>query len=194
MNNKPYLFIVTGRPGAGKTTFSKKLSSEIFMPVISRDEIKEGYVHTFGKSHAELPEETNKIVNDIFQSTLKGLIDGNVSVIAEAAFQHKIWSYLLEPFMEMARLYLLICKIDDRVALNRFVERGLNNPLREYFHRDKGVDMARKGVELEVRPYEEPRFNVPTLYIDTTADYSQSIQEIKEIVFDDSFKSALAPQ
>ena len=192
MNNKPYLFIVTGRPGAGKTTFSKKLSSEIFMPAISRDEIKEGYVHTFGKSHAELPEETNMIVNDIFRDTLKNLITSNVSVIAEAAFQQKVWSYILEPFMEVARIYLIICKIDDRVALNRFVERGLNNPLREYFHRDKGVDMARKGVELSINPYEEPCFDVPKLYVDTTADYSHVIDEVKGIVFDDSVKSSLA--
>jgi len=51
---KPYLLVVTGRPGAGKTTFAKNLGNEIFMPVISRDQIKEGYVHTFGKRHTEL--------------------------------------------------------------------------------------------------------------------------------------------
>ena len=53
---KPYLIAVTGRPGAGKSTFAHALGQRAFLPVISRDEIKEGYVHTFGKSHAELPE------------------------------------------------------------------------------------------------------------------------------------------
>jgi adenylate kinase family enzyme len=57
---KPYLLVVTGRPGSGKTTFAKELGSEISMPVISRDQIKEGYVHTFGKRHTELPEEANE--------------------------------------------------------------------------------------------------------------------------------------
>jgi adenylate kinase family enzyme len=175
---EPYLLVVTGRPGAGKTTFAKELSNEIFMPVISRDQIKEGYVHTFGKRHTELPEEANKIATEIFFDTLMGLLTNNVSVIAEAAFQHKVWLNRLEQFMEKARIYLLICKVDDKVALDRFVRRGLDNTLREYFHGDKGVDMARKGIELSVSPYEEPRLDVPTFYIDTSGKYSPSIKEL----------------
>jgi hypothetical protein len=106
------------------------------------------------------------------------LLTNNVSVIAEAAFQHKIWSTMLEQFMEKARIYLLICKVDDKVALDRFVRRGLDNTLREYFHGDKGVDMVRRGIELSVSPYEEPRLDLPTFYIDTSGEYSPSIKEL----------------
>lgn len=175
---KPYLLVVTGRPGSGKTTFAKQLGSEICMPVISRDQIKEGYVHTFGKRHAEFPEGANNIATEIFFDTLKGLVTSNVSVIAEAAFQHRIWSMMLEQFMGRARICLLICKVDDKVALDRYVKRGLDNPLREYFHGDTGVDMARKGIELRVSPYDEPRLGVPTFYIDTSGEYSPSIKEL----------------
>lgn len=83
---KPYLLVVTGRPGSGKTTFAKEFGGEIFMPVISWDQIKEGYVHTFRKRHTELPEEVNKMATEIFFDTLMGLVTNNVSVIAEAAF------------------------------------------------------------------------------------------------------------
>jgi hypothetical protein len=102
-----------------------------------------------------------------------------VSVIAEAAFQHRIWSAMLEQFMGKARVYLLICKVDEKIALDRFVRRGLDNPLREYFHGDKGVDMARKGIELSVSPYEEPRIDVPKFYIDTSGEYTPSIKELR---------------
>lgn len=175
---KPYLLVVTGRPGSGKTTFAKELGNEIFMPVISRDQIKEGYVHTFDKRHTELPEDANKIATKIFFDTLMGLVTNNVSVIAEAAFQHKIWSAMLEAFMDKAQVCLLICKVDDKIALDRFVQRGLNNNLREYFHGDKGVDMARKGIELSVSPYEEPKLDVPTFYIDTTGEYNPPVKEL----------------
>lgn len=176
--SKPYLIIVTGRPGAGKTTFATKLGHEICMPVISRDQIKEGYLHTLGKGHNELPEEINQTATKIFFDTLMGLITNNVSVIAEAAFQHRIWSTMLEQFMGKARVYLLICKVDEKIALDRFVRRGLDNPLREYFHGDKGVDMARKGMEWSVSPYEEPRIDVPKCNIDTSGEYSPTIKEV----------------
>lgn len=175
---QPYLIVVTGRPGSGKTTFAKKLGDEICMPVISRDHIKEGYLHTFGQSHDELPASTNKTATDIFFDTLMGLVTHNVSVIAEAAFQHGVWSAKLAPFIGKARICVLICKVDDKLALDRYVRRGLDNPLREYFHGDKGVDLARAGMELSVPLYEEPRIDVPTFHIDTTGDYAPSIGEL----------------
>ncbi|NLP35083.1 MAG: ATP-binding protein [Clostridiales bacterium] len=182
---KPHLLVVTGRPGAGKTTFSKELGKELFMPVISRDEIKEGYVRTFGKRHSELPEDTNKIVTDLFFKTINNLVSANVSLIAEAAFQHKVWEAQLNMLKEKTRLFILICKTkNDRVSLERFVNRGLNNPLREFFHGDKGVELARRGVELDVNPYDEPHIDVPTIYIETTGAYSPSIDELKTKVLD----------
>ena len=66
MNGKPKCIIITGRAGAGKTTLSKKLGNELWMPVISRDEIKEGYVNTFGVKHDQLPPETDGIMSDFF--------------------------------------------------------------------------------------------------------------------------------
>ena len=178
--------MVTGQPGSGKTTFAKELSDKLYMPLISRDHIKEGYVHTFGKKHTELPPETNKIATEIFFDTLMGLMQNNVSVIAEAAFQHEIWSSMLKRFMEIEkiRLYLLICKIDGKLALERFINRGLNNEMREYFHGDKGVDMARKGLEVGISPYNEPKLNVPTFHIDTTGEYNPSIDELRRAIFD----------
>lgn len=175
---KPYLLVVTGRPGSGKTTFSKELGEKFFMPVISRDQIKEGYVHTFGKRHTELPDETNKIATDIYFEIIMNMLTNNVSLIAEAAFQNKIWSTMLEKYKSIARIYILICNVDGKVALDRFIRRGLDNPLREYFHGDKGVDLARQGVQLNVSPYDEPRFDAPTFHIDTSGEYNPSIKEL----------------
>ena len=172
MANKPFFIVVTGRPGSGKTTFAKKLGGRLFLPVISRDELKEGYVHTLGKRHAELPKETNKYVSELFFETIDRLLSANVSLIAEAAFQHRVWEPHLNRLKAKAGIVILICKPeDDRVSRERFVNRGLENPLREYFHGDRGVDLAAS--------YEEPRLDVPTIHVDTTDAYRPSIDELK---------------
>jgi adenylate kinase family enzyme len=66
MNRKPKCIIITGRAGAGKTTLSRKLGQQLWMPVISRDEIKEGYVNTYGVKHDQLSPDTDGIVSDFF--------------------------------------------------------------------------------------------------------------------------------
>jgi len=170
---KPYLIVITGRAGSGKTTFAKNISNEFYMPLISRDQIKEGYVHTLGRKHSELPQEANKIATDIFFDTLKLLVKNNVSVIAEAAFQHGVWVSKLEQFKDNAQIYFLICKVEDKVAVDRFIERGAVNTLREYFHGDKAI---------KTDIYEEPHIDIPTYYINTLSEYNPSIQELRKTI------------
>ena len=91
MNKTPKCVIVTGRPGAGKTTLSKELAQRLWMPVVSRDEIKEGYVNTFGVQHDQLSSETNRVVSNFFFEVVNQYLTNKVSVIIEAAFQHRVW-------------------------------------------------------------------------------------------------------
>jgi hypothetical protein len=59
MNRKPKCIIVTRCTGSGKTTLAKKLGGRLWMPVTSRDEIKEGYVNTYGVKPDQLPSNAN---------------------------------------------------------------------------------------------------------------------------------------
>jgi hypothetical protein len=44
--------------------------------------------------------------------------------------------------------------------------------------------MARRGLDVNIGPYEEPRLNVPTFHIDTTGEYIPSIQELKKVILE----------
>ncbi len=169
INRQPQCLIITGRPGAGKTTLASQLSKIVRMPLISRDEIKEGYVRTFDRPHNELPSETNRIVTDLFFETARSLLKAQVSLILEAAFQHKLWAEFIPTVTDFSRPRIIICDVDPDLCARRHLQRGLDDPDRERFHGDHRVTHYRQtGEILPPGPWQAPDFNLPTITIDTS--------------------------
>lgn len=177
---KPICVLITGRPGSGKSTLADKLSKQLYLPKISRDEFKEGYVNTFGVRHNELPEETNGVVNQVFFQTILNMLDGNVSLLIEAAFGHAIWHHVVPDIMKRARLYIIVCNPDAELSARRHLERGLANPKREFYHGDKRVSVFRETGKFEPGgAYHPPKYDTPTLFVSTTDGYHPSLEEVE---------------
>ena len=69
------------------------------------------------------------------------------------------------------------------VAAKRHLQRGLDDPSREFFHGDKRVSIYKKtGVMSPPGNYMAPNFNVPTVHVSTERQYSPSIDEIVNLV------------
>jgi adenylate kinase family enzyme len=179
MNSKPKCIIVTGRQGAGKTTLARKLAEKLWMPAIIRDEIKEGYVTTYGTKHDELPDDTNRIVTNLFFKIVNKYLAGKVSVVIEAAFQHGVWEPRMSEMLELARVWMVRVSVDEAVAADRSIQRGMDNPNREFYHGDNRVVHYRKtGEILTPAPYDLPEFDVPTIDVLTDGEYDPPIDEI----------------
>ncbi len=180
---KPMLIVVTGQSGAGKTTLSERLSREWYLPLVSRDRVKEGYVHSLNVGHDALADDSNLVATNAFFDIVKFMLDRGISCIAEAAFQHKLWAARLPALADVANVHMIVCRVKESDALDRFLRRGLENPMRLRFHDDPGVRMAMQGGKPKIGVYAEPQLSIPTYPVDTTDGYQPSINELQRMIF-----------
>lgn len=169
--NQPFLLIVTGRPASGKSTLAHLLSKQINCPLLSRDELKEGYINTVNITHAEADDSVAQHIYDTFFEAIELFITKGISIIAEAAFQDKLWKSKLLNLSGKAAIKIIICTTNLDILNSRFINRLLNNPNREKYHGDKEMNLINGD-------YTPVNMDVPTLEVDTTENYDPNLQEI----------------
>lgn len=174
--NKPLLVVVTGSPASGKTTLAHILADRIHCPLLSRDELKEGYVNTLRLSHSQLDNLADLHVYHTFFEAIDLLISKGISIIAEAAFQDKLWRPKLLNLSGRAEIKIIICRSNPDVVKSRFADRFSNNPDREKYHGDRSISLSKFKSLTE--NYQPVNIDVPTLQIDTTNGYSPDTEEI----------------
>ena len=161
------LVVVSGPPGTGKTTLAHRVAAAIGCPAICRDEIKEGMAHaTPGFEPGPGDPLTMRTLSTFFD--VIGLLVGRgTTVVAEAAFQDRLWHPGLTPLVGRADVRILHCSVPADVALARINARSTSDPSR-LVHEDAQISPeARLRTHNAFQPVDLP---VPAMTVDTTTE------------------------
>ncbi len=173
----PTLIVVSGPAGSGKTTLAHEIARSLGCPAICRDEIKEGMVHSTPGFGASPGDPLTQRTLTVFFDVLGTLLRAGVTVVAEAAFQDKLWRPNLEPLAELAAIRVVRCTVDATVAHERIVRRAEESE-RRAAHADQDLLKAIANGERPLESWVPISLDVPTLIVDTTDGYEPRIQEI----------------
>jgi predicted kinase len=163
---QPALIVVSGPPGAGKTTLAHAVARQVGCPAICRDEIREGM------AHAGTPDPTMHRTLDAFFAVVEMLLRAGVSTVAEAAFQDRLWRPGLAPLADLAGIRVLRCVVDPATASSRMANRLATDPTRAVHHDHAHLRSPSPGA------WEPISLDVPTMQVDTSDGYSPAWPEI----------------
>jgi predicted kinase len=174
----PLLVVVSGPPGSGKSTLAHALARAIPCPAISRDEIKEGLVDAMESYAPARGDELSLRTLEIFFGLVGTLVDEGVSLVAEAAFQHRLWAPNLTPLLERATIHIVRCHVDPVVAWERLNRRADELPARRLVHGDPTLDEPFESFVAKLAAFEPVVLPVPTIEVDTSAGIDAGLEAI----------------
>jgi predicted kinase len=146
-------------------------------PAICRDEIKEGMVHAASGFTPAPGDELTRRTYPTFFEVLRVLLVNGVTVVAEAAFQDKVWRAKLEPLAQLAELRVVQCHTDPDIARTRIERRAISRNA----HADNELLDALRAGDDYFTAFDRLSMT-PCIDVDTTSGYDPGLDVITEFV------------
>ena len=157
------LVLVSGAPGAGKTTLARRLAGDLGFALLTKDTIKEALGEVLPAGSLDRSRQLGRAAVGALYALAGEQLELGVPVVVESAF-HQDLAGSVAPMVERARAVLVHCTAPERVLARRLLERSASGA-RHSVH----ADDQRESIPWD--RYRAMELDVPTLFVDTADGY-----------------------
>jgi predicted kinase len=163
---RPHLVIISGPPGAGKTSLAGPLARRLGYALLEKDVIKERLADALGPSAPEHSRPLGLGAILVLYDVARELLENGQAVVIESTFYKGTAEADLRPLVELANAVMIHVTADDEMLVSRYEQRDASGE-RHPVHTTPGrVDELRRN--LASGATQPPDVTIPVIEIDTT--------------------------
>ena len=180
---QPVLIVINGIPGSGKTTVARRLSKDLPLPHICKDDIKERLYDVMGVGDLQWSQDLGAATAEMLLALIDKLLERRRSFIVESAFFKEFTADRLATIIKKRHPVTVLeiyCATDPEVRKQRYIARnesGARHPghvdHNHYKTQSDDAEVAVRYAPLEIST---------CLIYDTTSPDEQAYQHIVKTV------------
>jgi predicted kinase len=170
---RPLLVLISGHPGAGKTTLGRALGDAMDLPHINRDRIRAGWEHSHGRQ-----VDDPRHAWEVFAQAIELYAANGVSLVVDQTLYTGMEPEITSRFVPVASVVNVHCRCPH--AYERWVAKVRADPR---FAPGPAFEEVNARVQREKHKFIDPLpLGVPLIEVETSDGYDPPLAQLVELI------------